>query len=161
MFARGETTTTSPGGSGELGAVVVVVAFVVDVAAAAVVDVVPFTPLVTAPVAGAELASAAGLPAPAAAVEEEEELPLLPLPLPLLLLLLVLVVVLVPASEPVPASCRMSSMTRRTRAGKDETLPERRREWACVWTFVGQLEGWAFRVWRRCSWILVTGEVRR
>lgn len=52
-------------------------------------------------------------------------------------------------------SCRTSSTTRLTRAGKVVTSPDRRSDRACDWTAEGQLEGWAWRLWRSCSWILL------
>lgn len=35
--------------------------------------------------------------------------------------------------------------------------PDRSRERACDWIAVGQFWGWAFREWRRWSWILFQG----
>lgn len=51
-------------------------------------------------------------------------------------------------------SCRTSSMTRRSSAGKEEASPERRRERAWFSMFVGQLAESALRECRRRSWIL-------
>lgn len=49
---------------------------------------------------------------------------------------------------------RTSSRTRRRRAGKVVTSPERRRVRAWFWMAVGQLEELELRAWRRASWIL-------
>lgn len=49
---------------------------------------------------------------------------------------------------------RTSSRTRRRRAGKVVTSPERRRVRAWFWMAVGQLEEFELRAWRRASWIL-------
>jgi hypothetical protein len=43
------------------------------------------------------------------------------------------------------------------RAGKEVTSPERRRDRAWDWMAVGQFVGWAWRAWRRWSWILARG----
>jgi hypothetical protein len=67
--------------------------------------------------------------------------------------LLPFVVVVVPLGEKV-VSWRTSSRTRRRRAGKEVTSPERRRERAWVCTAVGQLDLCECSAWRRLSWIL-------
>lgn len=51
-------------------------------------------------------------------------------------------------------SWRTSSRTRRRRAGKVVTSPERRRARAWDWMAVGQLAESELRAWRRASWIL-------
>lgn len=57
------------------------------------------------------------------------------------------------AEEVAEASC-ISSRTRRNKAGKVRTSPDRRRVRACDWIAVGQSAPLELRVWRRRSWIL-------
>lgn len=57
-------------------------------------------------------------------------------------------------AEEVAEASWISSRTRRSKAGKVRTWPDRRRVRACDWIAVGQSAPLELRVWRRRSWIL-------
>lgn len=58
------------------------------------------------------------------------------------------------AAEEVAEASWMSSRTRRSKAGKVRTSPDRRRVRAWDWIAVGQSAPLELRLWRRRSWIL-------